>query len=1286
MSVAREHNEWLSLVETSGPFLSLPVLQRVFPQGLEKRDPDQARLLRQAYEEWQEFQDGGRRDAALHRAWAGFILRNMLEFPDEVLAEGQSLPQALKAEVREHGETLRPDLAVLDPGGGQRPRLLIQILPPEQNLDKPLAGRHWKASPSTRMMELLHAADCRLGLITNGEHWMLVNAPRGETTGFASWYAHLWLEEPLTLRAFLSLLSARRFFSVPENETLEALLAESATDQQEVTDQLGHQVREAVELLIESLDRADQDKQRGLLSDIPDERLYEAALAVMMRLVFLFCAEERELLPVDDPLYSENYAVSTMQEELRHAAGQHTEDVLERRFDAWRRLLAVFRAVHGGVRHDRLNLPAYGGHLFDPDRYPFLEGRPAGSDWRTSRADPLPVDNRTVLHLLEALQFLQVPVPGGGPAERRRLSFRALDIEQIGHVYEGLLDHTARRASGVVLSLKGSQSKNERKEPEIELGGLERLRERDEDRLIEFLRKQTGRSAAALRNDLARPPALEGREQHRWLAVCGNDPEVLGRVRAFAGLVRESSFGRPVVFLPGSVYVTSGTSRRTSSSYYTPRSLTEPVVQYTLEPAAYEGPAEGKPPEEWKLRPPRELLELKICDLACGSGAFLVQTCRYLSELLVEAWGRVEERRKAAGEAPPITPYGEPSQGAAGESLIPAEAGERLIYARRLVAGRCLYGVDKNPLAVEMAKLSLWLITLDKGRPFTFLDHAIKCGDSLLGVSGREQMETFHLLPRLANERQKRFEFWENIARAAVRTADEKRRRLEAFPVVSLEELGRKERLLAEAEEAAGLVRIVCDLLAGAAMDAVRKTGRGLEAVVDEFEAARDGLFTAYLSQYADANTLSAQDAIRNLSPLAAKLLDEGKPPDEPPRRPFHWPLEFPEVFTGRGGFDAVVGNPPFMGGKKITGPLGKDYRDYLVQFLANGHKGHADICAYVFLRAAGLVHERAGFGLLATNTIAQGDTREVGFDQLTAAGCVIPRAVPSRKWPGGANLEVAQVWVRRDGWKGPYVLEDRNVEGITAFLTTPGAVTGKPYRLAANKDKSFQGSIVLGMGFVLEPEEAEQLIEQDARNEDVLFPYLNGDDLNSQPDQWPTRWVINFRDWPLRRGAPGSWERAGEKQRKQWLRAGAVPDDYSDPVAADYPDCLAIVEEKVKSERATKAADVAKAPWWQFWRVRPKLYATIAGMERVLVTARVSKHWGPAFIDMSHVVSSEATVVFATSNYSDYAVLQSTTHYSWAQKMASSLETRLRYTPSDCYETFAFPSTVEKLENFGSE
>ena len=432
MPSSRHHNEWISLIDVSGPFLSVPVLDRVFPHGLDAHDPDHTRVWKLAFEEWEDNQQGERPNPAIHREWINFVLKQTLGLPDEVIADGQEIPQTLRVTIAEHGETLRPDLIIRNPAGvpdAGKVRLLVQVYSPTQELEKPLYGRHWKASPATRMMELLHASDVWLGLVTNGNDWMLVDAPKGETTGFATWDATFWTEEPLTLRAFRSLLGVRRFFSVAEGETLEAMLKDSASNQQEVTDRLGYQVREAVEEIIRAIDRVDQDAQGEILRGIPESDLYEAALTIMMRLEFLFSAEERGLLLLGDPLYDEHYAVSTLVARLQEAADQHGEEVLERRHDAWVRLLSTFRAVYGGVAHERLKLLPYAGKLFDPDRFALLEGRTSGSSWQDPLQQlipPLAIDNRTVLHLLRSLQYLEMH------GEARRLSFRRLISSRSG--------------------------------------------------------------------------------------------------------------------------------------------------------------------------------------------------------------------------------------------------------------------------------------------------------------------------------------------------------------------------------------------------------------------------------------------------------------------------------------------------------------------------------------------------------------------------------------------------------------------------------------------------------------------------------------------------------------------------------------------------------------------------------------------------------------------------------------------------------------------------------------
>ena len=1193
MSIARHHAEWLSLIETSGPFLSLPVLLQTFPQGLPPRQPETMQPLRQAYAEWQEQP----KNPARFQAWVRFVLGELLGYGAAVWREGQTLPPGLQAEVAVAGEVLRPDGAVVGPDGhplaGQA-QVLVRKYAPGQDLDAPVAESRWRASPATRMSELLHGAGVALGLITNGEQWLMVYAPRNETSGFTTWQAGLWLEEPITWRAFHALLEVRRLFGVAENERLAALFRASAQNQQEVTEQLGGQVRRAVEVLVQAFDRLDQDHGRRLLAGVSPPTLYEAALTVMMRLVFLFSAEERGLLRLGEPLYDANYALSTLREQLRESADRHGEEVLERHADAWARLLATFRAVHGGVTHEAMRLPAYGGTLFDPDRFAFLEGRAAGTRWRDAPAQPLRINNRVVLHLLESLQVLRVKVPGGGPAEARRLSFRGLDIEQIGHVYEGLLDHTAVRATGPVLGLQGARNQ----EPELPLARLEEWQAQGEAALLEHVKVETGRSEPALRRALREPDLADA---PKLLLACGQDPALRARVRPFAALIREDSFGMPVVILPGSVYVTAGATRRSTGTHYTPRSLTEPIVQHTLEPLVYGGPAEGKPEAEWRLKTPGELLALKVCDLAMGSGAFLVQACRYLADRLTEAWDATEAAQPGRFL---VTPEGELSQGDAAERLLPQDPKERLAVARRIVADRCLFGVDINPMAVEMAKLSLWLVTLQQNRPFTFQDHALKCGDSLLGLSTMAQLENFSLRLNWTQAAFSTLNLWRHVE-----AARDKRRQLEALPSDTPAQIAVKQALHEEAETALAKLKAMADGVIGLEL-------RGLNE--REYPGERDVLADRLMGLWANGTLTPLQQVARE---------DLGN------RRPLHWPLEFPEVME-RGGFDAFVGNPPFVGGKKITGALGTDYRDYLVNLLAGGQRGNADLCAYFFLRVGRLLKDGGMVGLLATNTIAQGDTREIGLDQLAGQGFSIPCAVPSAPWPGEASLEVAHVWLRRGEYARVFVLNGQPVAGITPFLTVPGVVAGNPYRLAANADKSFQGSIVLGLGFVLTPDEAHALIARNPRNRNCLFPYLNGEHLNSRFDQSPSRWVINFHDWPLNREADGIWQTADVKKRKEWLRAGSVPADYPDQVAKDYSDVLEIIIERVKPDRDklglkddSSAKGYAKY-WWRYRRMAIDLYCSISGKEKVLSSCRVTKYIVHSLVLVGYVYDAALNVI----------------------------------------------------------
>ena len=578
-------------------------------------------------------------------------------------------------------------------------------------------------------------------------------------------------------------------------------------------------------------------------------------------------------------------------------------------------------------------------------------------------------------------------------------------------------------------------------------------------------------------------------------------------MRPFSGLVRNDTFDRPVVIRKGSVYVTVGTDRRSSGTHYTPCSLTEPIVQYTLEPLVYIGPAEGKPKEEWKLRSAKELLDLKICDMACGSGAFLVQADRYLSERLVEAW---EDAEKQHPGVPGITPEGVASTGAASEQLIPKDTNERLSYAHRIVAQRCLYGVDKNPLAAEMAKLSLWLLTLAKYKPFTFLDHAIRCGDSLVGIRDIRQIQFFQLDLVHADR-----SLFAGPVMSLVDEAVSLRKKIESLPANRVEDVREKERMLNDAREKTARLRYASDVLISVEFQPLISAGE------------KEDLHSSMAIQAGHYVKEGSLDEIRT---AAQKALNG--------RSSFHWPLEYPEVMVDRGGFDAFVCNPPFMGGLKLFSEFGRCYRTYLIDqlgFGVSGVRGTADLSAYFFLNAHSLLSSGGILGMIATNTISQGDTRLVGLNRLLSLNSTIISAVKSVRWPGTASLNVSLVWIRKGTWKGANILEGVSVECINSQLEESGVTPLQPTTLQANEDRAFQGSNVFGLGFCLTPEEAGELIENDPRNKDVIFPYLDGDDFNSNHDQSPRRWIINFFNWPL--------DHSDAK--------------YARPVASDYPDSV---------------------------------------------------------------------------------------------------------------------------------
>ena len=1214
--MAASHVEWLSLVETTGTFLTVPVVRRVFPSGIDRVSDDLRSEVRLRLASPPKTQ-------AEATGWTRWVIRDLLGL-EEALLEGPAVPDRATHFVAEQGVLLRPEFAVTEPGGqgGEKAiRLLVLVFPFGTARDKSLPGDRWAATPIERAFALQRATGIPLVMATDGDWFSIAATPPGGTATTATWVSTLFAEEPVLLDSFTALLGARRFFAVDAPNLLPALLAESAQAQEEVTSRLGTQVRQAVELLVGALSRANRARHGELLADVTAEDVYAAALTVMMRLVFLLYSEERDLLPAREELYAQSYGVLGLREQLQEESDRFGAEALERRSAAWYRLLATFRAIHGGIEHEALRLPAYGGGLFDPDRYPFLEGRRDGQPWRSRESHPLPVDDRSILAVLKALQVLSFR--DAGITEARRLSYRSLDVEQIGHVYEGLLDHGATRVDDLAVGLRGSGTDG----PELALSLIEAAATKGHEHLISYLMDETGRSQTQIEKGLATKATPE--QEARLRSACEHDELFWERVLPYVGLLDEDLRGLPIVFLPGSVYVTKTTERRDTGTQYTPKDLADEIVRYALEPLVYApGPADGAKPEDWIVRRPEEILALRVCDPAVGSGAIVVAACRFLSERLIESVNRHIPIDSSARPLDPADP----------------DAG---LMARRLIVDHCLYGVDRNPLAAEMAKLSLWLVTLAKERPFTFLDHAIRVGDSLLGITSLDQVRYLHLDPERGRRLHGNLLAVGDAIDPLVEEALTWTKAMRAVDPVTVGDVEEQRAMSTAADRALDRVTFIADAVVGKALAATAPGATSLDELLKGLSAE---LKRALDPRRSEVERIAMWSDIRD---QAAYDLDSARPLLALARHPLHWPLAFPEVFSrdGRSGFDVIIGNPPFSGGQRLTGTLGDDYREYLIRDVAGGTRGSADLVAYFFLRAAAVLSMDGCVGFFATNTIAQGDTRQVGLDRMVEMGWTIYRAEKTRQWPGAANVAISQVWLTKR-WDSDMVLNEVRVQRIASTLDAVSRVEGTPDRLVANRGISFQGSILLGMGFVLESSKADELVSQDPRNRDVILPLMNGEDATTSPTQAASRSVINFRDWPATR-------------------------------AMEYRSCWDIVVDLVKPERDRNPRAARRERWWQFAERATGLYTRIGGMDRVLVLSAVSKVVLPVFVPTGQVWN-HALFVFAYDDDFHFGVLSSAFHWWWAVKYASTMRADIRYTPTDVFETFPQPESSSEVARCG--
>ena len=1256
-STAQQHRTWLGLVDTEGPFLSVPVLTDLYPQGIPGLSRERREMLRaakpaldRAWDAWDADRDSEAVLASYRRArdaWVGTVLTEVVGWGG-LWTTAQDRP-ALAETYRATSDgiqavTVTPTGALLR---GEETGALVLVTDPANSL-REVGQDGWATSPIDRMAAMLRApgSTCSIGVVTDGRWWAMVSAPREGSAASGVVDCQTWVEEPATRDAFCELLSVRRLVGGTATQRLPRLFEKSILAAEEVTEALGTQVRSAVELIVSALSDAFLDAAEreapanrestesaapgndtggetgsGPLGAEPRE-VYEAVVTVMMRCVFLLFAEERGLLPTDS-LYTGGYGLATVLDALEARARDEGEESMDGTSLTWHRLLATSRSLHSGVNTEDMRIPAYGGSLFDPERFSFLTATDASGTLL------LTVSDRVMLHVLRSLQTARLK-----GQETRRLSFRDIDVEQIGYIYEGLLGYTCTRAEETTLGLLGKDGE----EPEVPLSVLNELAEQhaeDADlagAIIAWIKEDqpgaTPPTRSALTKALAAGDTLP--DADRALLAVTRDESLRADLRPWIGVIRRDLRGRPVVIQRGGLVVTETPSRRNAGAHYTPRSLAEEVVKYALEPLVYSpGPHETDDCSQWQPVSSDRILDLHVADIACGSGAFLVAAARFLARELVEAWTR---------------------EGALQQGTPPGDL-ER--QALRQVVARCLYGVDINEMAVEMCKLSLWLVSLDEDKPFSFVDDKVFVGNSLLGITDLRQFKAQHIDPAAVTT-QRLFELDRTGAYAKSLDVDTvvKRvtnRRQDLAREVSSTDPARstttKQRLQHENEEDLKLLTRVADAIVAVGLNPTigAKPGKQLNEAYGVLAVALGRAFPT--EGTGDDSSLKAI-LERGLAPIV--------PTDYERWHCLHWPLAMPEVME-RGGFDAIIGNPPFLGAKKLSPTMGQNLREWFVHVLAKGTTGNADLVAYFFLRAFSLLRPTGTLGIIATNTVAQGDTREVGLDRMVADGFAITRAIQSRSWLArSANLEYAAVWGTRGhvADEALRVCDDAPVARISTLLEPEGHVTGQPERLAENTGIAFIGCLVLGTGFILDSEDAQAWIAQDPRNAEVIFPYLNGEDLNSRYDCSPSRWVIDF------------FNRSEHESSTYRLPFSRVVSD-------------------VRSERLLKKQPSYRTYWWQFAHKGATWKAATAILDEVLVLARVSKTVMPMRVPTGSVMS-EQIVVFATDSYSEQAVLSSSLHQTWAIKNGSGMRGDPRYTPSDVFETFPRPEPTPELEVIG--
>lgn len=668
----------------------------------------------------------------------------------------------------------------------------------------------------------------------------------------------------------------------------------------------------------------------------------------------------------------------------------------------------------------------------------------------------------------------------------------------------------------------------------------------------------------------------------------------------------------------------SSSERGKSGTHYTPEELVQPLIKHSLDylianrkkiidEKIKSRKLSGNANKEAREKLVEEnLLTLKVCDVACGSGHILISAARRIAEACASI---IEEEEQPNPSA--------------------------LRKAKRDVIRHCIYGVDMNPMAVELCKVALWLEAHNPCEPLNFLDHHIKCGDAIVGLTHRDELENgiadeaFKTLPdddkaiasaflkrnksEIKQRKQVKLDFEEdyNSLFDNITAAFDLWRRL---PEKTPDDIKAKQRQYEKITTGAQQwkVKALADIMV--AQFFLPKTKANKEILVTDAE---------YQKHYHSKSSIQTTAAAHATSIALTKKF-------------FHWFIEFPEVFE-QNGFNCILGNPPFLGGARISGTYGDDYLNWLKYEYSPA--GSVDIVTYFFRRIFSIIKENGFQSLISTNTIAQGNSREGGLEVIEKEGGSIIHALRSMKWPGRAAVEVALITIHKGEWNGYRTLDNRFEDFISTYLDNVKSI-GNPYSLIENEHKSFKGSEVVGDGFFLSNDEAKRLIELNSINKEAIFPFFSGDDLNSSFNQSPSKISINFFRLDL--------ETCQNK----------------------YPLLLELLVEKVKPGRDKNSDKRRREIWWQYSRPTIDMYKAISALEEVIVVSLTTKFYCFDFCPSEYVFGN-SLIVISSQKRSLFSILQSSIHCEWGIKYSSTLESRLRYVNTDTFETFPFPQNI---------